>query len=286
MRQIVHPGQPASGRFEVLPVVAEELDLTLSPGSTLLEALWRALADAGAESGALTLRGGGFTPFSYVMPAVSPDEAHVAWFSERFEVPQGVELVEGSVTFGQRDGKPWLHCHAIWIEPGGVRRCGHLLPDEVVIAAPIRVTGCAIYGGTFEVVADPESNFTLFEPRRRGSHRAGAKTLPALAVRLRPNVDVCQTLERICVEQGYARALVRGGVGSVIGTVFDDGRAVNPIATEMLIREGRIGPDAGGVMRATLDVALVDQDEVVSEGRLLRGDNPVLITFELVLTPV
>ena len=288
MRQILHPGAPAPERAEIIPVQAENLEATLDPGGTLLDALAGLLAARGGESGALRLTGGAFRPFSYVMPAAAPDDTHVAWFSDRFELAQGVRFVEGSVTFGLRDATPWLHCHAVWIEPGGKRRCGHLLPDEVVIAEPIQVSGCVIRGAAFVVVKDPESNFTLFEPRPRPAMAAVSPAkacVGALAVRLRPNVDVCSALEQICTEQGFGRAVVRGGVGSVIGTVFDDGTRVLPLATEMMIREGRIEPDETGALRAMLDVALVDQTEAVSEGRLRRGDNPVLITFELVLVP-
>ena len=288
MRQILHPGTPEPERAKIIPVQAENLEVTLDPGCTLLEALAGVLSARNAESGALRLSGGAFKPFSYVMPDAAPNEEHVAWFSDRFEVAQGVRFVDGSVTFGLRDGTPWLHCHAVWIEPGGRRRCGHLLPDEVVIAEPIQVSGCLIRGAAFVVVTDPESHFTLFEPRERpaaATVSAGGACVEALAVRLRPNVDVCNALETICAEHGYTRAVVRGGVGSVIGTVFDDGRRVLPIATEMMIRDGRIEPDEAGALRATLDVALVDQTEAVSEGRLKRADNPVLITFELVLVP-
>ena len=283
MRQILHPGTPEPERSKIISVQAESLDATLAPGSTLLESLARLLAAHGATSGALRLGGGAFRPFSYVMPAASPDKEHVAWFSHRFEVPEGVRFVEGSVTFGLRNGDPWLHCHAIWVEPGGARRCGHLLPDHVVISEPIRVSGCTIRGGDFTVVADPESNFSLFEPRPEQGVEAKRAGIRALAVRLRPNVDVCTALETICVEHGFNAAVVQGGVGSIVGTVFEDGRRVLPIATEMMIRSGRIEPDAAGNLRATLDVALVDDTEAVNEGRLQRGDNPVLITFELVL---
>ena len=290
MRQILHPGTPEPERAKIIPVQAENLDATLPPGRTLLASLASLLAVHGASSGALRLSGGAFRPFSFVMPAASPDAEHVAWFSDRFDVPEGVRFVEGSVTFGLRSGEPWLHCHAIWVEPGGARRCGHLLPDQVVISEPIQVTGCTIRGADFLVVADPESNFTLFEPRPQQNFRATSASINgginALAVRLRPNVDVCTALEAICAGHGFVRAVVQGGVGSVIGTVFEDGRRVLPIATEMMIRAGRIGPDATGAPRAALDVALVDDTEAVSEGRLARGDNPVLITFELVLLPV
>jgi len=283
MLQILHPGTPEPERAKIVSVQAESIDAMLAPGNSLLESLACLLADRGATSGALRLSGGAFRPFSYVMPAASPDDEHVAWFSDRFEVPEGVRFVEGSVTFGLRNGDPWLHCHAIWIEPGGVRRCGHLLPDQIVISEPIRVCGCTIRGADFMVVADPESNFSLFEPRPQPGVDATPAHPKALAVRLRPNVDVCTALETICTDHGFKAAVVQGGVGSVVGTVFKDGRRVLPIATEMMIRSGRIEPETSGKLQATLDVALVDDTEAVSEGHLKRGDNPVLITFELVL---
>lgn len=44
-----------------------------------------------------------------------------------------------------------------------------------------------------------------------------------------------------------------------------------------------VEPGAGGALEATLDVALVDYTGGVAEGRLMRGDNPVLMTMELAL---
>jgi len=46
---------------------------------------------------------------------------------------------------------------------------------------------------------------------------------------------------------------------------------------------GSITPGAGGALEASLDIALVDYTGGVAEGRLIRGDNPVLMTMELVL---
>lgn len=285
-RQLVHPGAPQPDRFKTVPVSVVNVDAALLPGQTLLEAVTRLIRSLGAQGAAIRLEGGAFKPFSYVMPAAAKDDRHVAWFSDRFDVPGGVRFEEGCVTYGERDGQPWLHCHAIWTDPDGTRRCGHLLPDEVMISEPIRVIGSAMQDGVFDVVPDPESHFTLFEPRRCAQSKSSPQpSSPALAVRLRPNVDVCSTLERICAGAGMRRAQVHGGVGSVIGTVFSDGREVMPLATEMFIRKGHIAPDNEGNLRAVLDVALVDQTGALSEGRLMREDNPVLITFELLLIP-
>jgi hypothetical protein len=40
---------------------------------------------------------------------------------------------------------------------------------------------------------------------------------------------------------------------------------------------------ANGALEAELDVALVDYLGGIAEGRLMRGDNPVLMTMELVV---
>ena len=46
---------------------------------------------------------------------------------------------------------------------------------------------------------------------------------------------------------------------------------------------GTIAPGASGALEAQLDIALVDYLGGLAEGRLVRGDNPVLMTMELVL---
>ena len=56
-----------------------------------------------------------------------------------------------------------------------------------------------------------------------------------------------------------------------------------PFATELAVRSGIVAPGADGTLEAELDVALVDYLGGLAEGRLVRGDNPVLMTMELVL---
>jgi hypothetical protein len=50
------------------------------------------------------------------------------------------------------------------------------------------------------------------------------------------------------------------------------------------ITRGLVEPDADGVLRAEIDAALVDFTGALAEGRLEYGANPVLMTFELILT--
>ncbi|MNY75117.1 hypothetical protein D3C86_2143150 [compost metagenome] len=76
--------------------------------------------------------------------------------------------------------------------------------------------------------------------------------------------------------------MIHGGVGSTIGARFADGGTVDNFATEVAITGGAIVQGAGG-FEAEIDVALVDFAGELASGRLQRGDNPVLMTFELVL---
>jgi hypothetical protein len=84
-------------------------------------------------------------------------------------------------------------------------------------------------------------------------------------------------------ERGVVRAKIRGGVGSTIGARFTHGGVTEPFATELAVTSGVIAPGRSGALEAALDVALIDYTGGIGEGRLIRGDNPVLMTLELVL---
>ena len=216
------------------------------------------------------------------MPALSRTGENAAFYSDTFR-PAGVtRLKMGAMTLGSRDGAPFFHCHALWLEADGRAGGGHILPEETVVAESFAVDAFGIDGATFAAEPDPETNFKLFGPIPTVA--AVAKTASrAFALRLRPNQDFAGALEAFCRERGIISARLRGGVGSIIGARFADGRIVEPFATEMAVRTGVIAPDAGGAPEATLDVALVDYTGGLAEGRLTRGDNPVLMTMELVL---
>lgn len=103
---------------------------------------------------------------------------------------------------------------------------------------------------------------------------------------VRSNEDLCTVLLDECRARGIASACVRGGgVGSLVGASFDDGREVEPFVTEVFVRNGTIGQEPGGDLAAQIDVSVVDFLGGLNEGRLQRGSNPVLVTFELVVEP-
>jgi predicted DNA-binding protein with PD1-like motif len=285
MRSIRHPGPVDAQRVAVVDATLRRKSLQLPPGGSLLATLSEALAPFGAASAVLQLQPGTLHPFAYVMPALSTTAAHAVYFSDRHDAVGPVQLETATVTVGQRDGRFALHCHARWMAADGHLHCGHVLPDDAVLASPMQATAWLLDGAAFEVIDDDETAFSLFKPTARPAAAGIAGGRAALAVRLAPNVDVCTTLEAICRERGIRHATVRGGVGSTVGALFDDGRRVEPFVTELLVRQGRVRPGADGMPLAEIDVSLVDHHGGLADGRLARGANPVLVTFELVLDP-
>jgi predicted DNA-binding protein with PD1-like motif len=290
MRHIAHPGIPDSQRIFYVPSSARTLQGSLSTGQTLLRAVTELTEAQGVKSGAFTLNGGAFDSFSYVMPALSKTPEHAVYFSDTFFVEGQVALETATVTYGLKEGRPWLHSHAVWIEPSGRRHCGHLLPDQIIVAAPIALSGIALDTAAFTVCSDAETHFSLFMPLVDGAQVLHPKTSAtqhqtAYALRLAPNIDFCTALEDFCRAHEIERATIFGGVGSTVGAVFQDGSVVEPFVTELLIRSGRIVSGPQGHALAELDVAMVDYKGGISEGRLARGSNPILVTAELVICP-
>jgi predicted DNA-binding protein with PD1-like motif len=290
MLHIAHPGIPDSTRIFYVPTSARTLQGSLSTGQTLLCAVTELVEAQGAKSGAFTLNGGAFDSFSYVMPALSKTPEHAVYFSDTFFVEGQVRLETAAVTYGVKEGRPWLHSHAVWIEPDGRRHCGHLLPDQIMVAAPISVRGIVLDAAAFTVCPDAETHFSLFMPLADGAYVPHSKTSTtepqtAYALRLAPNIDFCTALEDFCRAHEIENATIFGGVGSTVGAVFQDGSTVEPFSTELLIRSGRVVSGPQGHRLAELDVVMVDYKGGISEGRLARGVNPILVTAELVICP-
>ena len=282
MRSIQQPGRPAPARIQWAEARGRAFSFTLQAGVPLLEAARRGFAAEGFAGGVLNIEGGALGPFAYVMPALSTTGENAAFYSDTFR-PGGItRLRTGAMTLGQRDGAPFFHCHALWTEADGRAGGGHILPEETVVAEPFEVDAFGLDGAVFAAEPDAETNFKLFGPVPSAASRAQT-TRRAYALRLRPNQDFAGALEAFCRERGISSAKLHGGVGSIIGARFADGRSVEPFATEMAVRSGAIVLGAEGRPEATLDVALVDYTGGLAIGRLTRGDNPVLMTMELVL---
>lgn len=284
-RRIAMPGPAEAERIVAVPARGRAFRLTLEKGARLVDTVRDGFGREGFKSGALELGRVALDPFAYVMPALSETPQHAAFYSATFRPPGVTRLDHGAMTFGARDGAPFFHCHALWVEPDGRRSGGHILPEETVVAETIEVDAFGIDGALFDGTPCRETNFKLFEPHPAlpafGQDVSGLT--PCYAIRLRPHEDFCTALEDFCAEHGLRSARIRGGVGSTIEARLGNGDGTPNFATEVYVRSGRIAPGPDGTLVADVDVSLVDYTGRLAEGRLIRGDNPVLMTFELVL---
>ncbi len=273
MRSLQQPGPEHPSRIDSILGHARRLNFTLAAGATLNEALTTPLIAAGFQSAAITFKAAALNPFRYVMPAPADDAAHVAYFSAP-RAPAGTSHIEqANASFGWADGKPSVHCHAVWREPDGSRRGGHILPLETRLAEPAEAVAWGFDTIRVAAVADAETNFTLFQPA--GTSTPGGR---AVLARVKPNQDLLTAIETTAEAHGITDAVMRGSLGSLIGARFTSGGVVHDHATEVLVRHGILH---GG--KAALDVLAVDMTGQVHEGWLERGQNPVCITFDLVL---
>lgn len=278
---IVHPGPVAPKRHALAWAKAVPLDFVLARGEAVETGLAKAVAAAGCDSACVEFGGGRFDPFRYVLPAASPDDAHAAWYSATVAPEGGVTIGRATAIVGRRDGAGFVHCHGLWREPGAAPALGHMLPPESFPAGDARVRGVGLSGAVFESRHDPETNFRLFaaEPATGRAMEAGS----ALAVTLRPNQDISYALEAICRDAGVRQGSVLG-IGSLNGARFESGPAMASYASEFFVTEGRIEETPAG-SRVRLDIAIVDMRGTIFHGRLVRGENPICVTAELVVVP-
>lgn len=273
MRRLTQPGPVHPVRSDSFQGGPVALRYALQQGRTLNEALTAPLVAAGLRGGTIRFGGGTLSPFRYVMPGPPDGPAHVAYFTAP-HTPDGVTTVEvANATFGWDGERPTVHIHGAWRQQDGKRRGGHMLPQECIVASEMPVQAWGFANVRVATAADAETNFTLLQPS--GESIAGARGVFA---RIRPNEDLCLATEAIARQHGIRNAVVRGSMGSLIGARFADGRAVEDYATEVMVREGSL---RDGIASFTMVVA--DMQGNVHEGLLARGDNPVLITFDLVL---
>lgn len=271
-RPMAHPGPRAEKRVEMLPVRLQPVEGTLRAGELVMDEVARLFREAGLRGGVLTMKGGSCEPFRFVIPDVSHDGSHAAWYSETY-APEGGGTIDRAVAIvGEREGAPFLHCHGRWRPADrAMPKAGHLLPFETIVADDITVSGLGTTA-LFDSVPDAETAFTLFSPRGFADEAPNG-----LLLRIRPGEDVVQSVEAACASAGITRARVHG-IGSVNVVVYADRRTVPCHATEILIEGGTLG-DA----QTRLPVTVVDIAGETTSGILAKGENPVGVTFELVV---
>lgn len=283
-----HPGPVAPERVVSVATRLVEREIELPAGTPLLTALSGLLEDSRAAGAVGQLVGGTLAAFDYYIPAVGRPGGSVATFSAPITGADPGRLVRGGLTLGRRHGQVFAHSHALFETRDGSLRAGHLIPESVVLGEGVTARVAVSPDVVYDVTPDPETTMALFVPRRVAGAPAAADPAArrALVCRVRPNVDLATVIEELTEQQGWAAASVRGQIGSLVGGRLrsPDGSVleVDGPATEVIHLDGTVAR-VGGRMTADLEAGLVDRHGQVHTGGLVRGVNPVAMTYELAL---
>ncbi|QFG36510.1 putative DNA-binding protein with PD1-like motif [Paracoccus pantotrophus] len=268
---MVHPGPRAVERVQARRAALRPVHGQLRAGQTVMQAVGELFADHGCKGGVVSLAGLACAPMRYVLPALSTDGLHAAWYSDTHAPAGRWTLDSATATVGRKDGAPFLHCHGIWSD-GREVAMGHLLPFDAVIAEDVAVEGLGAAETWFEALPDEETAFTLFTPQGGGDG-------PGLFARILPGEDVITAIETLAARHGIATARLHG-VGSIDHIRFAKGHRMDCLATELRLDGARL---ARGTAHVPIEV--VDIDGHIARGTLERGANPVGVTLELIIEP-
>lgn len=241
----------------------------------MLESVTEALEPHGITSAVIEIEGGSFDPLVYVIPAPSPDDTHAAWYSDTRR-PEGRALGDKMVlSYGRRQGAPFIHCHGIWFHADGFRGAGHLVPAEAMFAEPVEAIVHAVAGAIFDQQQDAETNFPLLTPVGEGAVELDGRA--GVLLRIKPNTSIHAAVEEAARVNGMWNGTIHG-IGSLVGCDFSDNSHMESYASELFVRAGAI---EDGVAR--LDIGIVDIDGTIFEGEIRRGPNVVCVTCELLI---
>ncbi|ABL72882.1 PCC domain-containing protein [Paracoccus denitrificans] len=268
---MIHPGPRAPDRMQARPALLRPVAGRLRAGQTVMQAVGALFADHGCKGGVVSLAGLRCEPMRYVLPALSTDGLHAAWYSDT-HAPEGRWTVDSATaTVGWKDGAPFLHCHGIWSD-GRDRAMGHLLPFDSTVAEDVAVEGLGAAETWFEALPDQETAFTLFTPQGGGDG-------PGLFARILPGEDVVAAIETLAARHGIRDARLHA-VGSIDHIRFAEGHRMDCLATELRFADARL---ARGTAHVPIEV--VDIHGHIARGTLARGANPVGVTLELIIEP-
>lgn len=282
LRRLRHPGPALKPRAEIVAGTGRVATAILPAGASLHDALVRELGAQGIASAALSFGELVLDPLVYYLPALVEGPYPRFWYSEGQKPDGGGRLDMAQASFGRRDGEPFIHCHAVWLEQDGQWHGGHVVPTESVLARPAEVRIATLPGAAILSEHDPETDYPLFHPVPVEAKAPGAGGVRMAYVRVKPNEDIVRAAEEACRQLGYEAATLRG-LGSLIGARFADGTVLDDMGSEVLVTRGRVAPGPDGSPRAELDICFAGFSGLASRGRLLRGENPVCITFEMLI---
>lgn len=273
MRSVIHPGAPAAERIPCVSCAGQRLEVSLQAGIPLDQSVAAALRAGPFTCAWLAFDNAPVESLSYVIPAYSPDDEHVAWYSAPYGFGAGCIDTAGMIV-GWHHGECFTHCHGLWTAGNATRQAmGHLLADQTVLSEPAKVSLLGLTGARFDRRFDTETQFELFHVDRMSGERGDYAVL-----RILPNQDLTLAARAACDALGWSAARIHG-IGSLIGAQFDDGRVLESLPTEFLLPNAIVG---GAAPPPEIAIVGVDGGDVV-QGRLAVGENPVLVTAEIVM---
>lgn len=292
MLTLVHPGPETKPRLIAFESRVSTAIVQLRPGQPLLGQLFDALHRVGAHNGIAELVGGTFSPVSYCVPADGTSERKVSYSATR-TTPRA-NLILGAATLGSRGGNPFMHSHCVWISPDGTLQAGHLWPETRIGQSPPAVVLHALQGVDLVSADDPETAMPVFtpqpgeDPTMPGNQRDHVGPNRSLIARVCPNEDITAAVKTLCASAGMRTASIRGGIGSLIGATFAGSGASGPVrvegpGTEVATLVGLLTTNPAGEPEVTITCTLVDKYGQVHAGTLVAGENPVAVTFELLI---
>lgn len=263
MPTVQHPGPIATERISVVPCRATRQRVKLSSGSTLLQAMIDAAEGAGAWFDLIDVP---TKKLTFVRPAPSPDDSHVAWYSDETVLPRAT-IRQAGAHLGRRNGEAFAHVHGLWDGKNGPHHAGHLLAEKTVLATDHMVDAWMLDGAMFESAPDEETGFTLFRPSC--THQVG--TPNAVLGTIQPNELIDEGIAKCSEVAGLPASTVKG-LGSLVGARLKGQPALDDIATEVLL----VGTKAQNVIAVGFDRGPIS-------GELAPLMNRVCVTFEVLL---
>lgn len=269
-----HPGPRTPERIAAVPTGVTVVRAELPPWSNVVGELWRITEAAGCRAACVELAHGSFGTLRYVHPAVGAERP--AFYSDTIEPAGPCFVLGGSATVGTREGRAFAHLHATWLDEHGRVRGGHLLPETTVGDAAIEATVRLLHDAAYVSDTCPETSMPAFTPHAQ----AEPATTQAVAARILPGEDLYDAVRTVAARAGFDSAVVRASLGSAVGARLRTGPGriteADWPATEFTSLTGTAR--AGD---AVLTATLVDRNGDVHSGRVLPGQNPVAVTFEL-----
>lgn len=171
-RTLVHPGPFSPRRIEHMEAAGgQHLRLSIPPQAILHDALVDAMSRHGVACASMTLIGGHFSTFSFCFAGADPSGEAVVRYSAPM-TSQSTRLLFGNATLGKsQQGRPIVHCHAVFQTDDGVIAGGHVLTDRCrVVHTPVTVLATSLEGFELRLQVDEETRTPLLRPLPEPSH--------------------------------------------------------------------------------------------------------------------